>query len=343
MTTEKYQELLVKYLKGGCTSEEVIMLDAWYKSLGESIISEESDVVSEEYKKQLVERNWASLQSKIQEKPIEVKTYQIKRYWVAAASIIFVISMIGLWFNISNSVSTQTDLVISADQVAPAKTIVKQNSGNETIRIELNDKSIVLLQPKGVLSYNEKFDGDNREVTLEGEAFFEITKNPQRPFIVYSNNLVTQVLGTSFNVKSNKLTGNVSVDVRSGKVSVFSKLNRYKEKGKIILTPNQRVDYIGSDDQLIKSIVEKPIVLITNEEFKKFTFKDDPIEKVFDAIEKSYGVEIQYDKDVMKDCRITTSLDDESLFDKISIICKLLGATYKIIGTQIVIEGVTCM
>ena len=90
------------------------------------------------------------------------------------------------------------------------------------------------------------------------------------------------------------------------------------------------------------SIVEKPVVLISNEEFKKFTFKDAPIEKVFDAIEKAYGIEVVYDKKVMKDCRITTSLDDENLFDKLNIICKLLGASYKIIDTNVVIEGVNC-
>ena len=102
------------------------------------------------------------------------------------------------------------------------------------------------------------------------------------------------------------------------------------------------IAYRTSEDQLVMSIVEKPVVLISNEEFKKFTFKDAPIEKVFDAIERAYGIEVVYDKKVMKDCRITTSLDDENLFDKLNIICKLLGASYKIIDTNVVIEGVNC-
>jgi transmembrane sensor len=340
MNTKKYQELLTKYLSGRCTAEEIEIVESWYKSLSENKISEELSVHSDEEKKLLLEKNWTSLQSKIKNETTTVSSYKMMKYWAAAASIVFVIGILSLWYGYNDSYVQYT---VNEDKETPFKGVEKQNTGTSAMVIKLSDHSVVTLQPKSIIRYNETFAGDNREVTLEGEAFFEIAKNPNKPFFVYTNNLITKVLGTSFTIKSNKTTGNVRVDVRSGQVSVFSKVNKNKKQDKIILTPNQRVEYISSENQLVRSIVEKPVILISNEEIKKFTFKDAPIEKIFEAIEKAYGIQVEYDKNVMKDCRVTTSLDDENLFDKISIICKLLGASYKIIDTKVVIEGVNCL
>jgi transmembrane sensor len=341
MNTKKYQELLTKYLSGACTPEEILIVESWYKSLSENEISSALGIHSDEEKQILLEKNWTSLQSKITTEPTKQNWYRSIKYWAAAASIIFIISICSVWYAADNDANNP--YAIQENIEIPSSQIEKHNTSTSPLVIKLSDNSIVTLQPKSIIRYTEVFEGEKREVTLEGEAFFEIAKNPEKPFIVYSNNLITKVLGTSFNIKSNKTTGNVQVDVRSGRVSVFSKVNKNKKQDNIILTPNQRAEYISDEDQLVMSIVEKPVILISNEEFQKFTFKDAPIEKVFDAIEKAYGIQVMYDKTVMKDCRITTSLDDENLFDKISIICKLLGASYEIIDTKVVIEGVNCL
>lgn len=340
MDAEKYKDLLKRYLEGDCTPEEKNMLDAWYKSLEKNEKSVERD--TDENKRQLLERNWASMKSRISAHPRKRRYHLISKYWAIAASVIFILSAAGVLYYVNHTRSIPGEAAVSRNADRATKLITKNNTGNQTIEIQLSDQSIVTLSPNSSLRYNEPFEGKYREVMLEGEAFFDVAKNPEKPFVVYSNNLITRVLGTSFKVSANKITGDVSVAVRSGKVYVVSKLSKNASEERVILTPNQRIDYISEKDQLVKSFVEEPVVLIPKAEFSQFTFINAPVEKVFDAIEKSYGVKIIYDKEVMRNCMITTSLDDENMFDKLNIICKLLGGTYKIVEVQVVIEGISC-
>jgi type II secretory pathway component GspD/PulD (secretin) len=72
------------------------------------------------------------------------------------------------------------------------------------------------------------------------------------------------------------------------------------------------------------------------------TFFNAPIAQVFEAIEKAYGLVIIYDEEVMQDCTITTSLDDESLNDKLMIICKVLNVSYEMVDAQIIVSSNGC-
>ncbi|MFN7117794.1 MAG: DUF4974 domain-containing protein, partial [Saprospiraceae bacterium] len=114
------------------------------------------------------------------------------------------------------------------------------------------------------------------------------------------------------------------------------------EKPEVILTPNQRVKYLNLENRLVKSIVEMPKFIISKEEVQQLNFREAPISQIFEAIEKAYGLEIIYDEVVMRDCTMTTSLDEENLHDKLAIICKLLNASYKMIDAQIVISSNGC-
>src|SRR4029077_14541011 len=131
----------------------------------------------------------------------------------------------------------------------PDSMITKTNSGDHQEIVNLSDGSRVTMQPHSVLHYARKFSTDKREVYLQGEAFFRVAKNPSKPFLVYYNNLVTKVLGTSFNVNTNALTGNIEVSVKTGRVQVYENkqlINDSKNKA-VILTPNQKVIYKTQD------------------------------------------------------------------------------------------------
>ena len=207
------------------------------------------------------------------------------------------------------------------------------------------DGSKVLLEPNSRLSYNPTFEGELREVYLSGEAFFDVKKNPKKPFFVYANSLVTKVLGTIFSVKAYAKDKQVFVKVKTGKVSVYqNKLNSNNdpEINGIVLTPNQQVIFGKSEEKFIKSLVEKPIILLTSQELINFSFKNVPIEQIFLALEKAYGVDIIYDKESMLACRLTTSLTTETLFEKLDIICDGVEATYKVVDAQIIITSNGC-
>ena len=100
--------------------------------------------------------------------------------------------------------------------------VEQTNNSNMPQIITLSDGSSVLLQPNSKLSYPKIFIGNQRKVYLSGEAFFEISKNPKKPFFVYANEIVTKVVGTSFRIRAYSNQPNVEVLVRTGKVKVRS-------------------------------------------------------------------------------------------------------------------------
>lgn len=341
MDGTKYQELLAKYLNGECTDEERALLDQWYDSLDSEITLPSTDIE----KKQLLAKNWQLLTARtVNTTP--VKRIRFRPYWIAAATVVLISGL--SWFFVNQSV---IELPPIREQVSKTELSFTEriNTSDVPERVVLSDRSVVTLQPGSKLRYPITFASNQREVTLVGEAFFEVQKNPNKPFLVYSHDLITKVLGTSFRIKACPTDRNVTVAVRTGRVSVYSPKLATQAKSKsdpetigVVLTPNQQVTYLGQEHRLVKTLVENPIVLIPEVELASFTFQNAPVSKIMAAIEKTYGVDVVYDEEVMANCFITTSLDQENLYDKLTIICKLLGATYKVIDAQIVITGSGC-
>ena len=108
-----------------------------------------------------------------------------------------------------------------------------------TSKLTLADGSQVWLNAGSKLLYPEKFSGSQREVTLEGEGFFEVTKNAQMPFLVHAGKITLKVLGTRFNVKAYSEDPDIETTLISGKVQVM--LNDDPEK-EIILAPHEKIN-----------------------------------------------------------------------------------------------------
>lgn len=225
----------------------------------------------------------------------------------------------------------------------------KHNNSDRPINLTLSDGSQIRLAPQGRIRYPEKFDGARREVFLEGEAFFEIAKDSRHPFLVYANGLVTKVLGTSFLIKAYGNSGEVTVEVKTGRVSVFAQSDPQaaekmsgKELQGVVLTPNQKIIYARDEVKMVKTLVEKPEMVVAKAEIPQFDFEDTPASDVFATIEKAYGIEILYDAQLLKDCPLTARLDSQTLHEKLSIICKAVESSYEIIDGQIVIHSRGC-
>ncbi len=265
------------------------------------------------------------------------------KQWSLAASI-FLFLGFGVWLMMKPNLSeTPIYSELVSKTIQPLKEII--NNSTSKITVKLPDGSQVMLQPNSRLSYDESFAGKIRDVYLAGEGFFDVKKNPKKPFIVYANGLVTKVLGTSFSVKAFETDKEVTVNVKTGKVSVYSQKtirNQDPETYGLVLTPNQKVVFSKEDDRLTRNLVEKPVILLTSQELLQFSFKDSAIEQIFEALEKAYGVEIIYDKEVMVNCRLTTSLTKETLFEKLDIVCAGIEANYKVVDAQVIISGSGC-
>ncbi len=264
-------------------------------------------------------------------------------HWYSKAAAVDIFLGLGWWVSHHSRTFHMTNVKIAQGDGVVLKT--KENDTSLPITIELDDQSIVVLQPGSQLQYPEHFKKGVREVDLVGEAFFEVKKDPDRPFLVYTDEIVTRVLGTSFTVRN--YPADVRVSVKTGKVSVLKDSNSgdpQEANGTVegvILTPNQQVVYARQEKKMTKSLVEDPNVL-TPVAKQEFEFTDASVAAVFQSIKDAYGVEIVYDEQVLADCHLTASLTDVSLHDKLSLICKAINATYAIIDSHIVIYGKGC-
>jgi transmembrane sensor len=196
--------------------------------------------------------------------------------------------------------------------LAVTKTI-KQNPAGQKSTIYLSDGTKVILNAQSKLVYNEQFGTEKREVSLVGEAFFEVTKDTNKPFIVKSADLVTTVLGTSFNVNAYPEKNETQVAVITGKVAVeaTSIINEANTAQKIYLLPSEMATYSASDNTLIPSTFSPEEITSWKDGIIYFKNTDEKL--VLNKLEKWYGVEIESQNKSPRKWDITAEYDNLSL------------------------------
>jgi transmembrane sensor len=298
--------------------------------------------------------DWRIEEDAVVEKP--AKSYRL--WWAMAASVAFLI-VCSVFFFYKNDVHTvsiaqNTEGGGSTEKIATtnsATVITFSNDQDLPRAVHLPDGSTVTLRKNSRFYYNSAdFNVEKREIHFTGEAFFDIAKNPEKLFIIYANELVTKVLGTSFSIKALPKDKKVVVSVRTGKVSVFNKNDilvsdnalSTKTDG-IILTPNQQVIYTKETEKMVKTLVELPVIVAQNTYTKfDFYFMQTPVSKAFSTLEQAYGVKISFDEKILRGCTITAPLEDETLYEKLDIICKITRSSYEVLDGQIVVNSRGC-
>jgi transmembrane sensor len=281
---------------------------------------------------------WSDIQNSMSRR--SRKSTIIRRNWgvlgVAAALAMILISYAqDFW----RSVEYKNTLVESvADGV-----IVLKNNHTMALHHDLPDNSVVLMEPGSEVRYTDGFSAEGRKVTLSGEAFFDVVPDEKRPFVVEAGDLRVRVLGTSFRVKEGN--DNVLVAVKTGKVSVFRQKDSQENSAEdmAVLKPNEQVAYKRGGEGLEKTIVPDPMPVTEISNLPGFSFHNEAVSRIFSAIEQAYGIEIAYEKKVLANCRLTTSLGNETLFEQLNVICVAIGASYEVQGTRIIVNGRECL
>jgi ribosomal protein L27 len=242
--------------------------------------------------------------------------------------------------------STFNDVPLEYEkQVSRAKTSLKEkiNTTKAPQTIVLKDGTTVKLKPGSKLSYSD-FSADKRVVYLNGEGFFNVTKDSTKPFLVYAGQIIVRVIGTRFNVVSATGKAKSNVSVTSGKVMVYAqgKSENSKEAGAVYLYPNQKVVFDATTQLFEKGLVAQPVQLTESDNAKEFYYTNTSVSSILDDLETAYGVTIRRDKTMFESCKVTAPLGDLPLFRKLDIICQTVGATYEVFGTEIVISGGSC-
>ena len=274
----------------------------------------------------------------------------LKKYFLSGIAAALILGLGSVWIY-HNQIVTAGGEVTYNELISENKEgLVEQTNNSDKAQIiTLSDGSSVLLQPNSKLSYPKIFTGNERKVYLSGEGFFEISKNPKKPFFVYANEIVTKVVGTSFRVKAYSDQPDVEVLVRTGKVRVKSNdLVSKSDDHEVVLLPNQALRFQRKDLSFNKiTNITQDVVLtrsVGNIEQLSFEFTDIPVSQIFETIEQAYLVDIDYPKNKLKDCHLTTSLSDQPLMEKLKIVCNSIGnkTTFEMNGNQIVIISDGC-
>lgn len=339
LTKEQFKKILSRYSSGLSSSQETRFVEQWYESLGK----DSSVHLNEKDQKEVEEKLWTAISTSIkQEDYSATRRNSISPYWkitsMAAVLVLAVISFI--YFNYTVRVES---------------VYVQNNTGIETYsnesdtvkQVTLRDGSLVALQPNSKLSVKKFGGSDKREVYLDGEAFFEVAHNENNPFLVYTGNITTRVLGTSFNINANRSAKAIEVSVKTGRVSVTktkkkssSPLHTLTEE--IILTPNQKAIYSRTGDEVLTALIDNPKRISTPKFQPIMEFDEEPVALILTVIQEAYGVDIVFDKEVVSECTLTTSLSDEDLYDRLDIICKAIRGSYELNGTQVIIHSKGC-
>ena len=303
----------------------------------------EKEILTNEEKDQITSGAWETINDRINKKS---RVVQLRKHWykyAVAASVIGLIGVSVLVFQQKNTnnrnqkspelignINSQTDLQFT-------------NSAAKPEVIYLVDGSTITLEKNSSVQYARFLQPDKREVHLEGEAFFNIAKDASRPFYVYVQGIAVKVLGTSFRIVANRQDGKVTVAVKTGKVSVFRK-DSDLQKEELVLAPHQQAVFNSKPNTLVKTGVSDSALLEQYEMItKSFSFENKPVNEIIEKLSGVYAVEISYDKEKFSKCGgITVLLNEETLEGKLNILCKVLGATFRIDDNKVYLEGSSC-
>jgi ferric-dicitrate binding protein FerR (iron transport regulator) len=225
MDIDKFRQKLTRYLKGEANETENALIDAWYRSYKDK----EQDLIEAE--KQRI-RN--AIYTKV--KPVAAKpaVFKLPVFRIAAGLVVFA--------GLSLMFYRLRTLRLASEQVVYH---IIRTSTKGLKQINLSDSSVVWLNAASTIQVPVEFKGHLREIKLiEGEAFFDVKKNMQHPFVVHTGKLNVQVLGTSFNVRSYQKLNNVQVSVATGKVGVVK-----GDKCLAMLLPGHQLSYATTTGQ----------------------------------------------------------------------------------------------
>lgn len=341
-----FYRLIHRYQNNTINPIKKQVMDFWYDSINHS----KTDELQQEDQK-LKADIWNSIRQNMNEVPEIIEPLIGRRWWQSvyfkfAATAVFLIT--GFLFY-KGGIMERKSIIAEVPDVMISKLVRNENDSEKLKLVKLPDGSTVSLYPKAILFYPEKFTANERKVYLKGDGFFDVTHDPGKPFSVYSDHIITKVLGTSFTIKTNK-QGNVEVAVLRGRVRVKENANSapISVAGKeVTLTPNKKVTFSFETKEMITGLVEEPVLVSRQEKVTEaantFIYTDTPISSIIPQLEKAYGVAILLDNKNLANCSITADASNlNDLFALLDVLCAAVDASYEVRGDQIFLVGPGC-
>jgi ferric-dicitrate binding protein FerR (iron transport regulator) len=301
--------LLEKFLQKHANKEEIIRLKALFnqaesKELLSDLYNEKWEQATFVPETEVKERVWLRLQEEIDfdTTPAIIPLPIWKKGLRIAASILIPLLVAGLSFYYFDH---KSNLPIG-------EMIVKVDIGQKA-NMQLSDGTQVWLNSAGSLTYDNAYNQKDRIVYLQGEAYFEVSKDKTRPFIVKTDDLSIEALGTSFNVKAYAEDDCVTATLIEGSVKVS---NSFLSE---ILVPDEKLSFYKRERKFTKTALldaERTISWKNNQ----LAFEQERLENIAKTLERMYSVQIRFASDNLKNIRFSGTVKNNNLEDVLQLI-----------------------
>jgi len=217
-------------------------------------------------------------------------------------------------------------------------------------KVTLSDGTIIMLNSETVLRYPPEFKGKTREVYLDGEAYFDVTKDHEHPFIVHAGKMSIRVIGTAFNIRSYANDPASETTLIRGAIEVTL---ADRPSDRIILKPNEKLvlrstpikeinvkkrqsvlnrDSVNTSYALTTLTYLKPndtTVVETSWVNNHLVFKDEEFKAIANQMERWYGIKIKFKNNDVKKYRFTGVFDKETIYQALKALQMIEPFTYK--------------
>lgn len=325
---QKALALLQKYKAGLCTPEEIARIEQWYDSfddLSTGLNAEDIQLAADEAAEQALVKLFGKNNA---QQPGNKKTGIVYYLLRIAASLLVGAT---LYFAIGKFKSNRPNLVTYSKY---------STRGGEHREIQLPDGSVVTLNAASSIQIASDFGVKTRNVRLQGEAFFQVSKDKTRPFIIKTGKIYTRVVGTSFNINAYADENLVSIAVATGKVQV----EREDAQGKTVigrdLTHNHFLVYDLKKDTYHQSLADADT--LSAWKTNKLIFIRASITQIAHTLERQYAIPVVVTGTPRKQGLYTVTFDNYPLDRLLPLLANLSGMSYELKDQQLVMNIQNC-
>lgn len=322
-------ELLARYLSGECSPEESNRMEAWIASSPKNKkmveqLSSAWNLPEKETVKVDINKLWQDTAAKAGLRSPPIFTFFRQRFFIYAAASLLLAA--GIYFVLQSLPSKRAGFAFKLERIDVEK------GKNEVI--VLNDGSKITLDAGSVFMYPRDIGSAAREVYLEGEGYFEVSPDLDNPFIVFAQDAVIRVSGTSFNVRAWPQDKKVTVGVASGKVMFHSKKNA--EDSQVAVTAGQLSTMLENGRP--SSPMEVDISALTGWIMRETFFEDVPLAEILRQLERWFDVSFVLMSESYGHERLTVHIKNRPIESILELLGELTELEYERFGRSIILS-----
>lgn len=316
----KAAELIRRFQNHECTPEEVRLLEEWVAQLdvpdptADGLSPDQLDILKNRMYQQLMQTSAVAMYRR--------RTLK-RRYMAAAGWLVLIVSSILLWYTFHRSGALPEPVLLT--------TILNDQNGIK--KITLPDGTIVCLNRNSRLEFDAAhYNQQQRFVKLSGEGYFEVSKDPVRPFIVETGSLLTQVLGTAFNIEAYLNESEIRVALVHGKILLKDTITAQST----LLAPDQSLYYSKEKRNWKIRAVQAGNVMLWTKGY--LAFNEVPLQEAVERIAARYHIHIEYKPAQLRNKRITASFEGNNWKAALDNMLFVHGLHANMVNGKLVIE-----